>query len=94
LAEVHRKAEKESTIWRGLMRALAILATAAPIWAFQEVVDPLAGRETIVQVNVVLSVTIALSLVVNVAQQAKIRSQRDELKRQRERLKELEGGQA
>lgn len=92
LAEVGRKADREAILARGFVIALGIAALSLPILALQEVVDPLAGETTKVDVNLVFSITVAVSLVLNGLQFLKGQSQRKELKRQRTRLDRLEGG--
>jgi hypothetical protein len=91
LAEVARKGNREAIIARGGVVALGIAASALPIWAAQNIVESLAGKNTTVHVNMVVSITVALSLTVNVLQYLKARSQRKELKRQRELITKLEG---
>lgn len=65
-----------------------------PLVALQGIVEPLAGETTKVDINVVVSVAIALSLVLNVFQYLKGRSRRNELKRQRSRLDAFEAVEA
>jgi hypothetical protein len=91
LAEVERKLAREVTIARGLVLVFSIVASSLPILALQEIVTPLAGHTTQVNVNLAFSFTVAVSVVVNIFQAAKTRSQRHELERQRERVTELEG---
>lgn len=92
-AEVQRKADRETAIIRAFSITFWIAALALPILALQELVDPLAGRTTKVDVNVVISLALAVSLALNGFQYAKGRSQRSELLRQRERFTNLEAGQ-
>lgn len=80
--------------WLHLGRALTggvwILACTAPLWALQGVIEPLAGHATTVQANVVFSASLSVSVLVNVGQAIKGRSQRAEIERQRDRLTKLE----
>jgi hypothetical protein len=94
LGEVHRKAARELAIIRAASIVLGIAASALPIYALKGLVEPLAGKSTIVDVDVVVSVSLAASLVVNGFQYLKGRSQRSELERVRDRLGALEAGQA
>lgn len=90
LAEVKRKGEVQTRYAYGIVGALWIAVSSLPILALQEIVEPLAGNTTIVDVNLVFSITIALSVIANGAQYFKGRSQRAELRRQRERFDALE----
>jgi hypothetical protein len=90
LAEVRRKANREAILARGFMAVAGLAVLYFPLSAIPEIVEPFAGRTTKVDVNLVVSITIALSLVLNGLQFVKGRSRRAELKRQRERLEELE----
>jgi type IV secretory pathway TrbD component len=91
LAEIARKARREAILFRGLVAVAVILALYLPISALQGIVEPLAGKTTKVDVNVVVSIAVALSLALNGFQYLKGRSRRNELKRQRDRIKTLEG---
>lgn len=90
LAEVERKAKRETILAYGAVTTIVILAAAIPVLAMQGLVEPLAGRKTSVNVDVVVSITVAISLMVNGFQFVKGRSQSNELKRLRSRLAELE----
>lgn len=94
LAEVRRKAARELAVIRGVVVAIWIAASALPILAVQRIIEPLAGETTIVNVDVVVSVVVTLSIAINIGQAAKLRSQRKELRRQRERIARLEGGES
>src|SRR5215213_1828638 len=89
LAEVERKTARELMAVQALGIVLSIAASALPILALRGLVEPLAGKETIVDVNLVVSVTLAISVVLNGLQYLKGRSQRGELQRQRARLVDL-----
>lgn len=90
LAEVERKARRDLVVAYGFVAVAVVAASWLPITALEGVVEPLAGETTSVDVNVIVSVAISLSLVVNVLQYVKGRSQRRELKRLRERADRLE----
>lgn len=90
LAEIKRKGDVQIKLAYGVVGALWIAVSAVPIYALQWVVEPLAGTTTSVDANVGFTVAVTLSIIVNVAQQTKTRSQRTELRRQRKRLATLE----
>lgn len=90
LAEIQRKANRDVTLARGGVWVAMIIASAVPLYALHWVVDPLAGKTTNVDVNIVVTISLALSLVWNFGQLSKGRSRRDELQRQRGRLDQLE----
>lgn len=91
LAEVQRKASREAILARGMVFAVVVAAATLPINALQGIIEPLAGQTTVVNVNVVLGATVAISVVVNLFQFMKGSSQRRSLKRLRDRVTELEG---
>jgi hypothetical protein len=74
----------------GGVAALCIMATALPLWMVQGIIKPLAGHRTVVDANLVISIGVAVSLVVNGLQWLKDLSQKRELKRLRKRAEELE----
>jgi hypothetical protein len=74
----------------GLVIVVALVASTLPINAMENVITPLAGRETKVDLNVALTVSVALSLMLNAGQFGKGRSRRTELQRARERENRLE----
>ncbi len=94
LAEVSRKAYREAILARGLVAVAVIAASYFPLSAIPDIVEPFAGETTTVDVNLVVSVAIGLSLTLNLLQFIKGRSRRGELKRQRIRLEALEGAEA
>jgi hypothetical protein len=91
LAEVHGKWTRNVALARGFIVVLGIAASALPLWALQGIVEPLAGHTTKVDVNIVVSIALSLSVVINGLQYVKGRSRRSELQRQRERLAAFEG---
>jgi len=74
----------------GTVAILCIAALALPILAIHEIIQPLAGKTTVVRVNVALSIVVSISVVLNGLQYVKGKSQRAELKRLREEIKMLE----
>lgn len=93
-AEVARKANREAILARGLVAVLVIGASYFPLSAIPGIVEPFAGETTTVEVNLVVSIAIGLSLTLNLLQFIKGRSRRNELKRQRTRLELLERAEA
>lgn len=83
-------------LWRQIATSVSyvalVLASAVPLYFMRDMVLSVAGETTVVDVNVVIEVAFAASLVCNVAQLAKSRSQRSELNRQREVISTLEQG--
>jgi cobalamin biosynthesis protein CobD/CbiB len=75
---------------QGVNLVLVVLASALPLYMLKEAVEPFAGKETVVNANVVVSVTFALSVMVNIAQYVKGASRKRRLKESRQRADELE----
>jgi hypothetical protein len=69
---------------------VAILACSLPVWVFMSGLRPLAGRTTRVSFSVVLSLTVAVSIVMNIAQFAHGAGRRREIKRLRRRQTDFE----
>ena len=90
LAEVHRKASREVIVARGVVFALSVAAFALPILALKGLVDPLAGKTTTVNFNLVLGATVVISITLNIFQFAKGGSRKRSLRRQRDEITELE----
>lgn len=90
LAKVHLRLERWRHLGRTITGAGWIIACAVPIWAFQGVIEPLAGNTTRVNANIIFSATVAVSVVVNVGQLIKLLSQKSEIKRLRARVTDLE----
>jgi hypothetical protein len=90
LAKVRRSAEVWTIVAYGIVVALSIAACALPLLALQSVVEPLAGKTTKVEANIVVSVSLAFSIGINGLQWVKGRGQRSEIKRLRHRERELE----
>jgi hypothetical protein len=84
------RAETLRLLANGFVVAIAIAASAVPIWALQGVIEPLAGKTTQVNANVVISISVAVSIMINVAQAALARSRQSELRRLRARVSQLE----
>jgi hypothetical protein len=79
--------ETITTCLRGFFAVACILALALPV---REFVQPIAGKTTTFTANVVLSVTLCLSIALHGLREAKGYSRRQELKRMRERTEILE----
>ena len=90
LARVHGSIEVRRLYAKGFVGLLWIVASSVPIWALRAVIEPLAGKTTNVHANIVISASLTLSLGVNGLQYLKIRSQRAEIERMRERATGLE----
>jgi hypothetical protein len=89
-AAVTATAERNRTIGQGVRGAMIIVACTAPIWAMQGLVEPLAGRTTVVKASIVLSASFTVSLVGNGFQILKGRTQRRTIRRLRARITDLE----
>lgn len=93
LARVEGRYAVYRNLSRGFARAVYIAAYGVPIWALREWIDPIAGRTTVVDGHLALSIgapAFAASVVINVALFSKTRSQRRRLKKQRERTERIE----
>jgi hypothetical protein len=89
-----QKLQNQLQVRLGLVEAAkivgAILAVAVALLALGSVVDPLAGRRTVVDASLVFPVGFALSVAVNVGQGVKGASRKRRLKEARRRADELE----
>lgn len=93
LARVEARYEIYRNISRGFARAIYIAAYGVPIWALHNWIEPIAGRTTVVDGDLALSIggpALAVSVVINVALVAKTRSQKRRLKDQRARTEGIE----
>ncbi len=70
--------------------AMVFAASALPVWMFQGVITPLAGRTTHVDAAFVFSAAISISAAIHGAQVALALSRKKELRRLRSRVSELE----
>ena len=70
-----------------------VCAAALPIWAVSRIIAPLAGVETVadIKINVALNWAFSTSIVVNGAQMIRGSARKKRLKKQRERIRHLEG---
>src|SRR4051794_9863375 len=75
LAKVESRAEIGRIVAYGIMAALCIATCALPIFALQGAIHDLAGKTTTVEANVIVSVSLTISFVINGLQFAKIRIQ-------------------
>lgn len=89
-AKVARSLQLGTYVARGVMVGLWLLAASVPLWALKGVVEPLSGKTTVVQANIVVSVTLALSVGLHGLQYAKAQSRKKRIKELRQRVKELE----
>lgn len=90
LAKIHRSHEIWKILAYGLVGGFWIAVASVPVWAFQSVIEPLAGNTTIVQANIVVSVSLALSVTINGFQYLKARSDHSTIKHLRSRVADLE----
>ena len=74
----------------GFITAVCIVASAPPLLIIRGMVEPLAGKTTVVDVSIVLKVSAAASLALNGFQWLKGSSRKRELKRARDRVTQLE----
>lgn len=72
---------------------MSIGALALPILALRSVIEPLAGTTTEINANIIVSISLVVSITLAGAAMVKIVSQRSEIKRMRKRLEELERDQ-
>lgn len=91
IAQANASVERWRYLGPAVQGATLICSCAVPLAVLRLVIDPLAGKTTIVNANIVISITVALSVAINVGQYVKSSSQRAEMKRMRERLDQLEG---
>jgi hypothetical protein len=90
LAKIERSTEIWTIVAYGVVVALTLAALAIPLLALRSVITPLAGKTTKIEANIVVSVTLGLSIAINGLQWVKSQSHKRELQRQRRRLRELE----
>lgn len=91
LAQANASVERWRHIGPAMQGTLWICSLAVPLLALRSVMEPLAGKTTVVNANIVISITIAISIAVNIGQFIKSSSQRAEIQRMRERSQRLEG---
>ena len=90
MAQLHARADRRETLTRGFVQALFIASFAIPLLAFGWAIEPLSGKTTVVEANIIVTVGITVSVAVNAMQWVKGRSQKAELERARERETRLE----
>lgn len=90
LIKLNRRYDVGDIVARGVIVLLWLLAVALIIRNSEQVVHDLAGKKTEIDVNVFLEVSIAISVVANMGQYFKLRNQRAEMLRERERADGLE----
>ncbi|HKG40103.1 MAG TPA: hypothetical protein VKB25_14030 [Conexibacter sp.] len=93
LARVEGRYSVYRNLSRGFARAIYVASYGVPILALYKWIEPIAGRTTVVNGSLALSITgpsLALSAAVNVALFSKARSQRRRLKKQRQRAETIE----
>ena len=68
LADIKAKAQVHITVIRKVSVVACVLAAALPIWMLQGVIQPLAGKTTIINAAIPIKVVLSASIVVNIAQ--------------------------
>jgi len=74
----------------GGVALVCLLGSALPLWAIRGSVQALAGKKTIVDLSVAVSLTLALSGVINILQLIKGKSRKSEMERMRARMERAE----
>jgi hypothetical protein len=90
LAKIHAAAERNRMVGQGVRGALIVMSFAIPIWAMQGLVEPLAGKTTIVKASIVVSISLTASIGGNFFQWLKGRERRHTIGRLRTRITDLE----
>lgn len=83
LAKAQALAERYRMIGQGVRSAFIIVSFTAPILAMKGVIEPLAGKTTVVNVSIVVSIVATVSITGNLFQALKSREQRNTIKRLR-----------
>lgn len=78
------------TIILALGWIVGLLAAAVPLLVVKNTIEPFAGKTTHVDVNVAIAITVGLSLALNGVQWIKGLGRKDETKKLRTRIEELE----
>jgi len=94
LAGVQRQADRERLLIVVVGGIIAIGVATFPIKALADLIEPFAGEQTVVHVNVVAGISLGMSVVLNFGLFVKGHFRRKTIKRQRDRLNELEGAEA
>lgn len=89
------KARLKWGFWQRIADAIVNVATigstAIPLWLFGDhVIAPLAGKRTVADIGIAFTVTIGLSLAVNVGQAIKGAERKRTIRQQRATISELE----
>lgn len=90
LAEVHEKAELWHSVIHGTTIIAAIAALAVPLLIVKGIVEPFAGRTTVLHANVALGCACGMSVLMNIAQFVRGSFRKRTIKRTRKRTDELE----
>lgn len=95
VAEIATRHDLQRTGLRGAVWVAGIVASWVPISAVREIVVPFAGKNTDINVNIVvgISITLAFSLAANIVMWVRGRQRVREINRQRERADRLETDQ-
>lgn len=90
MLRLQQRGEAWRTLTRGGSAALCIAASALPLWMIQGIIEPLAGKTTVINAGIPLKVSIGASLVVNLAQYIRGTGRKRTIKRLRGRIDEFE----
>jgi hypothetical protein len=90
MARVRARADVWRTLTKGLAIATVVAAAALPLWMIQKIIEPLAGKSTLVRADVPLKIGIAISLGFNLLQVIQGSVRKRTIKRQREQLDKAE----
>lgn len=87
---IQNKFELLLKIVSGATLVLFVLASALPLWLLKESIEALAGHETVVRAQFIVSTSLAISVVINIGLWGRGRSRTDEIRRLRSRTDWLE----
>lgn len=90
LATANASVEKWRYLGPALQGAAWIIACAVPLLALRIVIDPLAGKTTVVNANIIITVSLTFALAANAGQAVKLMEQRRTITRMRDRIQKLE----
>ena len=91
LLEMRSSHELKVLVAKGFFGLAGLAVASYPLRIVSDMVRPFAGVSTNLDVNVTLSIVVTVSVVANIAQWARGRARKQELKRLRNRVDDLEG---
>lgn len=92
ITKARARIEKWRYVGNALTWGVGIASCALPIWALGEALRPFAGESSSIDINVLVSVSIVVSLTLGGAALVKIIKQRSTIRRLRKRIEDLEQG--